>query len=159
MRQGWSWRYLGQKGGKHYHVSSDHVAALIALQPLENALEFGDGAARDLYFRIADEVCALARAAPAVYVALPRGAPPLLHLHSDGELWLALEDWPIPNDVLRLGRLPYAGPRAACCIDYVLDAMRRERTRGAYVRVVRGRAAMFHFQVRTTAVIVAERAW
>jgi len=129
------------------------VAGLLAPQPLEGVREFAGG---DVYIRIIDEICALSRGSPALYVALPRDAPPILHLHSDGELWLALEDWPIPNDVLRLGRLPYAGPSAACCIDYVLDVVRREGARGAYVRVVRGRAAMFHFQVRASAVVVAE---
>lgn len=64
--------------------------------------------------------------------------------------------WPKPRDILRVGRLPYAGPERVCRIDYVLDATRRERTDSAYVRVVRKRTAMFHFQVRSLTVIVAE---
>jgi hypothetical protein len=50
-----------------------------------------------------------------------------------------------------------ARPEAACNIDYVLDAARRTRTHNAYVRVVRRRSAMFHFQVRSLIVIVTEQ--
>jgi hypothetical protein len=150
------WQYLGEAGGKHYYISRDRVAALITPRVIEDSLEFGDG---ELYMRIADEVCELARAQPYAYVRLPRGAPPLLHLHASGELWLALDDWPKPRDVLRVGRLPYAGPEAVCSIEYVLDVARRERAHGAYVRVVRRRSVMFHFQVYSSTVIVAGRAW
>jgi hypothetical protein len=148
------WRCLGEKGGRHYYISSDRVAALVAPQAVEDAREFsGD---RELYIRIADEVCELARSAPYAYIWLPRDAPPLLHVKSSGELWLALEDWPRPNDVVRVGRLPYAGPEAACDIDYVLDVARRERAQHVYIRVVRKHAAMFHFQVKNYTVVVAE---
>ena len=149
------WYYLGEAGGKHYYISGDHVAALITPRVLEDSWEFsGDS---ELYVRIADEVCELVRAQPYVYVRLHRGAPPLLHLHASGELWLALDDWPRPRDILRIGRLPYAGPEATCSIEYVLDVMRREGAHGAYVRVVRRRSVMFHFQVCSSTVIVAER--
>jgi hypothetical protein len=147
------WRYLGERGGRHYYISSDRAAALIAPQRFE-AWEY-DGNP-ELYIRIADEVCELARSAPYAYIWLPRDAPPLLHLHSDGALWLALDDWPRLQDVVRVGRLPYSGPEAVCVVDYALDVARREKTDSVYVRVVRRRSAMFHFQVRSSTVITAE---
>jgi hypothetical protein len=151
------WHYLGETNNKRYYISSDHVAGVIALEPLKDAWDWsGAEDARQRYLQIIDEVCAQARSAPAVYVRLPRDTPPLFHLHSNGELWLALDDWPKPQDIMRIGRLPYSGPEAVCSADYVLDIARRERTRNAYVRVVRRHSAMFHFQVRSSTVITAE---
>jgi hypothetical protein len=153
------WHYLGETNNKRYYISSDHVAGVIALEPLKDAWDWnGAEDARQRYLQIIDGVCALACTQPAAYIWLPRDAPPLLHLKSNGEIWLALEDWPRPNDVMRVGRLPYAGPEATCDIDYVLDVARRERARNAYVRVVRKHATVFHFQVRSSTVIVAQRA-
>jgi hypothetical protein len=153
------WHYLGQKNARHYYISKDRVAAFTTPAPIEDAWDWGDAEeGRQLYMRIADEVCELARAQPSAYVWLLRAAPPLLHVHTNGELWLALDDWPRPQDVLRVGRLPYAGPEVTCDIYYVLDVARRERTRNAYVRVVRKHATVFHFQVRSSTVIVAQRA-
>jgi len=151
------WRYLGETNNKHYYISSDHVAGLISSEPLKDAWDWnGAEDARQRYLQIIDEVHALARTQPAAYIWLPRDAPPLLHVKSGGELWLALEDWPRPNDIVRVGRLPYAGPEAVCVVDYVLDVARRERTDSVYVRVVRRHSAMFHFQVRSSTVITAE---
>jgi hypothetical protein len=129
------WLYLGQKNAHHYYVSKDRVAAFTAPAPIEDAWDWnGSEEGRQLYTRIVDEVCALARAQPSAYVFLPRDAPPLLHLHTDGWLWLALDDWPKPQDIMRVGRLPYA----------------RARKHGA---------AMFHFQVLDVTIIIAQRAW
>ena len=141
----------------NYYVSKDRRAGAVTPRFFEDAWEFnGDG---NLYTRIINEVCELARAQPYAYVQLPRDAPPLLHVRSGGELWLALDDWPRPNDIVRIGRLPYAGPETKCEIDYVLDIARRERTYTAYIRIVRARTTLFHFQIRSSTVIVAERPW
>ncbi len=152
------WHYLGETNNKRYYISSDHVAGLVASEPLKDAWDWsGAEDARQRYLQIIDEVCALARTQPAAYIWLPRDSPPLLHLHSNGELWFALDDWPKPQDVVRVGRLPYSGPEAACSIDYVLDVARRTRAHNAYIRVVRRRSAMFCFQVKNCTVIVAEQ--
>jgi hypothetical protein len=152
------WLYLGEKGGKHYYVSKDKHAGVVAPQYFEDSWDYSGE--RERYLRVIDEVCERARSAPYVYVRLPRDSPPLLHLHSNGELWLALDNWPRPSDVLRIGRLPYSGPEAKCEIDYALDIMRRERASGAYIKVVRApHCTVFCFQPRQSIVAIAERPW
>jgi hypothetical protein len=150
------WLYLGERDARHYYVSADKHAGVVTPQYFE-ALEFnGDGG---VFVRIIDEVCKLAQTQPYALVRLPRDAPPLLHIRN-GELWLALDDWPQPSDVLRLGRLPYSGPETKCDISYALDIARRERSHNAYIRVVRApHCTVFCFQIRSSTVVVAERPW
>jgi hypothetical protein len=149
------WLYLGQQNARHYYISKDKHAGVVAPHYYDDAWDYSG----DLYIRILDEVLARASAQPYVYVRLPRDSPPLLHLTPGGELWLSLDDWPRPNDIVRVGRLPYSGPEVKCEIDYVLDVARRERTQHAYIRVVRARCTVFCFQIRSSVVAVAERPW
>ena len=151
------WRYLGKRGQQHYYVSRDKSAGALSLLFFEDSWEYdGDG---NVYMRIIDEACERARSAPYVYVRLPRDSPPLLHLKSGGELYLALDDWSKPQDVLLLGRLPYSGPETKCEVEYALDIARRERAWHAYIRVLRAHCTLFCFQFKNSTVVIAERAW
>jgi len=148
------WYHLGEKGGRHYYIGFNRSAGLVAPCYFEDTWDFNSNS--EMYIRIIDDVCEQAHAAPAAYVWLPRDAPPLLCVKTNGEIWLAVEDWPRPQTVLRVGRLPYNGPEALCNTDPLLDAMRRARTQHVYVRILRKRMTMFHFQVKNYTVIVAE---
>jgi hypothetical protein len=149
------WYYLGEKEGRHYYIGFNRSAGLVAPRRFEDSWDF-DGSDKITYIRIIDDVCERARSAPYAYIWLPRDSPPFLCVENGGELWLAIEGWPHPQTVLRIGRVPYSGPRACCNIDPVLDVARRERTYHAYVRVLRKHMTIFHFQVKNCTIIVAE---
>ena len=155
----WRWLYLGERGGKHIYVSNDRVAAAVLPSRIIDEAEESSSYAYAYLLEVVEEICKAARASPYIYVLLPRDAPPLLHLYSNGELWLAVDDWPSPHDILRLGRIPYSGPPAVCSLEYALDIKRRVRAHGMYVSVVRRHSTIFHFTLRNAVVITAEKVW
>jgi hypothetical protein len=161
-RGSWRWERLGERGGRHFHISSDRVAALIAPYPIEGAEECIDSR----WLKVIEEILTFYRSVsvPAVCIEVPRdfrrspeGA--LLHMRN-GELWLANDGWPI-EDIWKAARAPCQA-EAACNLEYVIDAMRRERTHLLYVKVAPhphdGEVKVFYFQTRSLTIIVAAKA-
>lgn len=163
----WKWLFLGEKNSLYYYHASDKVAAARLRMRLDEESEQEDG---ENWIKAIDRFCEEARAMPVAYIRLPwrtRELPPLLHLKGNGEIWLAREDWPLPTDLVKVGRYPQPTEEATCTFDYVTDIIARKRRSarvdGAYVRVIwrtapSGPAAIFYFQVHEAEIIVASRA-